>query len=52
MQSIHLCCYKPIDVIKENKECDNLNWRQTPDYPYRILINGGSESGKTNSLWI
>ena len=24
---------------------------QIPDHPYRILIIGGSESGKTNSLF-
>ena len=29
----------------------NKNWPQTPDHPYRILIPGGSESGKTNSLF-
>ena len=28
----------------------NLNWLQFPDHPYRILITGGSGSGKTNSL--
>ena len=32
------------------KEC-NPNWPQTPDHPYRILIIGGSGSGKTNSLF-
>ena len=38
------------DVTKENiKEC-NLNWSKIPDHPYRILIIGGSGSGKTNSL--
>ena len=26
----------------------NLNWSYIPDYPYRIVITGGSESGKTN----
>ena len=26
----------------------NLNWSYIPDYPYRIVIIGGSESGKTN----
>ena len=25
----------------------NLNWPYIPDRPYRILIIGGSESGKT-----
>ena len=28
----------------------NLNWLQFPDHRYRILITGGSGSGKTNSL--
>ena len=28
----------------------NLNWPYIPDHPYRILIIGGSESGKTNVL--
>ena len=28
----------------------NLNWHYIPDYPYRILIIGGSGSGKTNML--
>ena len=29
----------------------NENWPYIPDYPYRILINGGSGSGKTNLLF-
>ena len=28
----------------------NPNWPYIPDYPYRILIIGGSGSGKTNVL--
>ena len=28
----------------------NTNWPQVPDYPYRILIIGGSGSRKANSL--
>ena len=32
--------------IKEN----NLIWPYIPDHPYRILIIGGSGSGKTNAL--
>ena len=28
----------------------NSNWPYNPDYPYRILIIGGSGSGKTNVL--
>ena len=39
------------DITKENIKEHNLNWSQIPDNPYRILIIGGSESGKTNSLY-
>ena len=28
----------------------NPNWLHIPDYPYRILISGGSGLGKTNVL--
>ena len=28
----------------------NLNWPYIPEYPYRILIIGDSESGKANVL--
>ena len=38
------------DVTKENIKEHNLNCSQIPD-PYRILIIGGSGSGKTNSLF-
>ena len=31
------------------KEC-NLKWPELPDHSYRILIIGGSGSGKTNAL--
>ena len=40
------------DVAKENiKKKHNQDWPQIPDHPYRILITGGSRSGKTNSLF-
>ena len=29
---------------------NNLDWPYIPDHPYRILIIGGSGSGKTNAL--
>ena len=38
-------------VIRESKKEHNLNLPQIPDYPYRILISGGSRSGKTNLLF-
>ena len=28
----------------------NPNWTYIPDHPYRIIINGGSGSGKNNVL--
>ena len=34
------------DVTKENIKEVNPNLPQIPDYPYRILIIGGSGSGK------
>ena len=39
------------DVTKENIKQHNSSWPQSPDHPYRILIIGGSGSGKTNSLF-
>ena len=39
------------DVTKENLKEHNPNWSQIPDHPYRMLIIGGSVSGKTNSLF-
>ena len=38
------------DVTKENMKEHNPNWPQIPDHPCRILIIGGSCSGKANSL--
>ena len=40
-----------IDKIKnENNREHNEKWSFIPDHPYRILIIGGSGSGKTNTL--
>ena len=39
------------DVMKVNIEEHNPNQPQIPVYRYRLLITGGSESGKTNSLF-
>ena len=38
------------NYTNENKTERNKNWPYIPDYPYRILIIGGSGSGKTNLL--
>ena len=38
------------DYANENKTEHNLEWPYIPDHPYRILIIGGSGSGKTNAL--
>ena len=36
-----------VDVANENKTEHNLKWPYVPEHTYRILIIGGSESGKT-----
>ena len=38
------------DYTNENNTKHNLKWPYIPDHPYRILIIGGSGSGKTNAL--
>ena len=38
------------NYVNENKTKHNTNWPYIPDHSYRILINGGSGSGKTNLL--
>ena len=38
------------DYTNENKTEHNLKWPYIPDHLYRILIIGGSGSGKTNAL--
>ena len=38
------------DCTNENIIEDNSKWPYIPDHPYRILIIGGSVSGKTNAL--
>ena len=37
-------------ITKKDIKEHNLNWTEIPDHPYRMLISGGSESGKTNAL--
>ena len=38
------------NYVNENKTKHNKNWPYIPDHLYRILIIGGSGSGKTNDL--
>ena len=38
------------DMRNEHNEEHNLKWPYIPDHPYRMLIIGGSGSGKTNDL--
>ena len=38
------------DITNEHSEEHNLKWPNIPDHPYRMLIIGGSGSGKTNAL--
>ena len=45
--------YKMINldsITNENNKEHNEKWPYIPDHPYRILIIGGSGSGKTNAL--
>ena len=38
-------------IINENHKNHNEKWPYIPDHPQRILIIGGSGSGKTNALF-
>ena len=38
------------NIVNNNNEQHNAKWLYIPDHPYRILIIGGSGSGKTNIL--
>ena len=38
------------DYTNDNIIEHNSKWPYIPDHPYRILIVGGSGSGKTNAL--
>ena len=37
-------------ITKQDIKEHNPNWTEFHDHPYRILIVGGSGSGKTNAL--
>ena len=38
------------NITNENNKEHNKKWPNIPNHPYRILIIGGSGSGKTNTL--
>ena len=38
------------NIVNNNNEKHNEKWPYIPDHPHRILIIGGSGSGKTNTL--
>ena len=38
------------NVVNNKNQQHNKKWLYIPDHPYRILIIGGSRSGKTNTL--
>ena len=38
------------NYTNENKVQDNPKWPYIPDHPYKVLIMGGSRSGKANAL--
>ena len=37
-------------ITNENNKEQNKKWLFIPDYPYRMLITGGSRSRKTDAL--
>ena len=39
-------------ILMKKKTQYNLNWSYIPEHPHRILIIGGSRSGKTNALLV
>ena len=38
-------------ITNETNKENNEKWPYIPDHPYKILIIGGSVSGKTNALF-
>ena len=40
------------NYANENKTQHNSKWSYIPNHPYRILIKGGSGSGKQMHYWM
>ena len=38
-------------ITNKNNKRHNKKWPYIPDHPYKIIIIGGSVSGKTNALF-
>ena len=47
---LHTKMFNLDDITPEHNEEHHLKWSNIPDHPYRMLITGGCESGKTNAL--
>ena len=39
------------DYVNKNKRKHNPKWLYIPDYPYRVLLVGGSGSAKTKRIF-
>ena len=48
--TLQKCLISSRFFTNENDKEHNKKWPYIPDHPYRILIIGGSGSGKTNTL--
>ena len=46
----HTKMFNLYGITTEHNEEHHLKWLNIPDHRYRMLITGGSESGKTNAL--
>ena len=44
--------FKTLTISQKKTKELNSNWQEIPDQPYRILIVGGSGSGKQMHYWI
>ena len=47
---IHYKMINLYSITNENNKKHNKKWPYIPDHPYRILMIGGTGSGKTNAL--